>query len=83
MKPVGLSGDHPSWKLNVCYYRITETTSLEDIQHQLQLKWIAHVTQRENNDILKLSTFHTNSNKRLGRKRPSLIKIYVIYSYWT
>lgn len=43
-------------------YKITETTILEDSQNQQQLKWISRKTHRENN-IMKLLTFHTTSNK--------------------
>lgn len=49
-------------------YQITENASLEDFQQRKQLKWISHVTQRENNDIITMLTFHTPSNKRLRRK---------------
>lgn len=48
-------------------YQITKTTSLEDFQQQQQLKWVAYLTQRENNDIIMMITFHTT--KRLGLER--------------
>lgn len=39
--------------------QIAKTSSLENFQQQQQIKWIAHVVLRENNDIIKMVTFHT------------------------
>lgn len=55
-------------------YQIIETASLEELQQQQQLKWIAHGTQRENNDIIKMLTFYKTSNKRLEKKTPSVLE---------
>lgn len=38
------------------------------------MKWVAHVFQRQNNGLLKTSTFHTRLNKRLERKLQSVLE---------
>lgn len=71
------SSDPTDWQhriINKEFHQITKTTSFEDFQKRQQLKWIAHITQRENNDIIKMLTFHTTSNKILGRKLPTTLE---------
>lgn len=66
MKPVGPSIEHPSsktvdWQNEERTQQITEIASVGDFQQLQQLKWVAHVTRREN-DIMKMLTFHTTSS---------------------
>lgn len=72
-KTVALIKNHSSYNLvdwrysQKELYQIAETISLEDFQQQQHQKWITHVTGRENNDKIKMLTFHTTLYKRLGR----------------
>lgn len=49
-------------------YKITETTSLEDIQQQHPLRWLSYVKRSENNAVIKMLTLHTTAKIKLGRK---------------
>lgn len=60
------------------FYQITKTTSLEDFSRQQQLKWIS-ITRSENGGI-NMMTFHTNLNKRIGRKLSSITERLIAYN---
>lgn len=55
--------------------------SLEDFQQQQHFKWIAHITTTENKDLIKMLSFHTILNKRLGRKLPSISEIMLTVDF--
>lgn len=61
MKPVGLSKDQLSSNFVNWNYRIPN----KELHQITETTWIAYVTGRESNDIMKMLPIHTTSNKRL------------------
>ena len=53
---------------------LTKNISLEEYYQLQQQKWIAHVSRRENNDIIKILTFHTTKTSKIGRPIPSILE---------
>ena len=60
-------------------FRITKTKTIESFYETQQSKWIAHVIRRENNDIIKILTFHTTKGKR-GAPVKSILERSINYS---
>lgn len=52
----------------------SQFNSVEYFQDQQQLKWLAGVTQMENNDRMKILTFDTTLSKSVGRKLLSIVE---------
>lgn len=54
----------------------TESQRIYQIREdfQQQLKSIAHVSRRENDDIIKILTFHVSSSKSLRRNSHSIVE---------
>lgn len=51
--------------------KTTETKSLDAFQHLRLLKEIAHVTRKENNDLMKMLTFNTTSKNKAKKQAAS------------
>ena len=60
-------------------FSITKTKTIESFYETQQSKWIAHVIRRENNDIIKILTFHTAKGKR-GAPVKSILERSINYS---
>ena len=55
-------------------YQITKTKSIRHFYEQQQIKWIAHIIRRENNNICKIMTFHKTKRTKRGRKQLSILE---------
>lgn len=62
--------------INAECFRCKETDNLTIAitDSSTQRKWIANVDTRENDDIMKMLTFHSTLNKNLGRKLPLVVE---------
>jgi hypothetical protein len=77
MPPVNVDSDEPNWHYrttNEQLFNITKTMPLDKYFHMQQQNWIAHVTRRENNDIIKLLGFHNTKTTKKGRPIPSIME---------
>ena len=55
-------------------YRITKTSPINQYYENQQMKWMAHIIRRENNNICKILTFHTVKRTKRGRKTLSILE---------
>lgn len=83
LKENNTSSNFEEWRYSINneeLYQITDSTPFEEFQQRQQLKWISLVTEREYNDIIKLLTFHTASNKRLVKKSVPILEAAITVS---
>ena len=65
---------------NETLYRVSNTKSIKQFYEQQQMKWIAHVIRRENDNICKILTFHQTKRVKRGRKLLSVLERCVVNS---
>jgi len=53
---------------------ITKTKTITQYYELQQIKWIAHVIRRENDNICKILTFHSTKRKKRGRNIKSILE---------
>ena len=54
--------------------QITKCIPLEQYYQVQQKKWVAHITRRENDDVVKVLTFHDMKVLKVGRPVPSILQ---------